>query len=86
MATDAQPDQVLGSYSITRFDVEDGKAAQGAVPGTELSALDHLTVVGITELLLGNVPSDLRAGDEPVGKEWKIHMGGVHWIVIKRTA
>lgn len=79
MATDAQPDEVLGAYSISRY--YDGDLV------FRLSALDHITVVGITELIVGgeNFPPTLRTGGT-VREEWDFPLGEGHCIVVKKTA
>jgi len=46
----------------------------------------HVQTVGIVKLVWGNIPDDL-VGDrqEPTDKgEWKFHLGGTDWMLVKR--
>lgn len=64
-------------FTIQRF--------HGSQLVTEMADLDHETTKGIVLMIWGVVPSSLESGGRD-DEEWKLHVGGEHWIIVARTS
>jgi hypothetical protein len=50
-----------------------------------MEGLGHHTTVGIIGMVWGEIPTTLEdpGSDET---EWKLHMGGEHWVIVKKVS